>query len=82
MTDYKKINELVHLANRALAGCHYHRAEKLITQIMVDAQKANDANTFKLAKQALTNCQRFHFLDALHEIKRIDPIQAQRKELS
>lgn len=82
MTNYKKLYNLIHLAHRALSSCHYHRAEKLIVQIIVDAEKANDTEIFELAKQALTNCQRFHFLDALRILKRIDPVQAQRKDLS
>lgn len=82
MTKYKKLYELVHLANRALANCHYHRAEKLIVQIILDAQKTNDDEIFKLAQQALTDCQRFHFLDVLRILKRIDPIQALRKDQS
>ncbi len=82
MTNYRKINELIHLAYRALVSCHYTRAEKLIIQILLEAQKAKDWVTFELAKKALTDCQRFHFLDVLRILKRIDPIQAQRKELS
>ena len=82
MTQYKKLYELVHLANRALVNCHYTRAEKLIVQIILDAQKANDDQIFELAKQALIDCQRFHFLDVLRILKKIDPIQAQRKDLS
>lgn len=82
MTNYKKLIDLVHLADRALSSCHYHRAEKLIIQIILDAQKANDDEIFKLAKQALIECQRFHFLDVLRILKRIDPIQSSRKDLS
>lgn len=82
MTNFRKLYELVHLAQRALSGCHYRRAEKLIEQILVEAQKANEDEIFELAEKALTDCRRYHFLNALHELKRIDPIQAQRKELS
>ncbi|MBA7668457.1 hypothetical protein ES703_76569 [subsurface metagenome] len=82
MTDYKKINDLIHLAYRALVSCHYTRAEKLIIQIILEAQKAKDWTTFELAKKALTDCQRFHFLNVLRTLKQIDPIQAKRKELS
>ncbi|GAH24225.1 unnamed protein product [marine sediment metagenome] len=43
---------------------------------------AKNTEIIKLSSNALLECRRFHFLDVLHELNRIDPIQAKRKELS
>ncbi|GAH25428.1 unnamed protein product [marine sediment metagenome] len=78
----KKIYNLIHLARKALKTCHYSRAEKLIKQFHLEALKSKDVEMLELATHALLECRRFHFLDVLHELERIDPIQSLRKDLS
>ncbi|GAH25746.1 unnamed protein product [marine sediment metagenome] len=82
MTNHQKLYDLVYLARRALASCHYARAEELIKQLFRESVKAKNTEIIKLSSNALLECRRFHFLDVLHELNRIDPIQAKRKELS
>lgn len=82
MTDYKKINNLIHLADRAIAEHHYPRAKKLIEQLLHEALEAEDYRTAYLVGKALTRCQDLHILDIIRDFKRIDPIQAKRKVLS
>lgn len=82
MTDHKKINELVHLVNRAMATCHYARAEKLFRQLLMEAFESKDNKIIYEVSLALIECRRLRALEVLGILKRIDPIQAQRKVLS
>jgi len=82
MSPNQKLYELVHLARKALRSCHYARAEKLIKQFHLEALKSKNAEMIELATHALLECRRFRFLDVLHELERIDPIQAVRKDQS
>ncbi|GAH90284.1 unnamed protein product, partial [marine sediment metagenome] len=82
MTKYKKLYELIHLADRAKANGNFPLAEKLIKQLFLETLKGRDARLIKLAANTLFEHRRLHIAHVLRILKRIDPIQAQRKDLS
>ncbi|GAH57517.1 unnamed protein product [marine sediment metagenome] len=82
MTGYKKINELLHLADRAKANGNYTLAEKFIEQLFVEALKSKDAKLITIAAETLLEHRRLHIANVLRDIKRIDPLQSLRKALS
>ncbi len=82
MTDYKKINELIHLVDRAMSTCHYGRAEKLFRQLLQEAFESEDNKIIGKVSMAFAECRRRRALEALKILKRIDPLQSQRKVLS
>jgi len=82
MTDYKKINNLIHLADQAMTNHHYPLAKKLLRQLLHEALESKDYRTAYLIGKAFGKCQDLHILDVLSDLKQIDPTQAQRKDLS
>ena len=82
MTSYRKLFALIHLAQKAMDTHHYTRAEKLLRQLLIESHKSKHTVIFKLAANALLETRRLHILEVLEILKRIDPIQAQRKDLS
>ncbi len=82
MTDYKKFNELVHLVDRAMTTCHYDRAEKLFRQLLQEAFESGDNKIIFEVSKAFIVCRHLHALEVLQILKRIDPIQSSRKDLS
>jgi len=82
MTNYKKINELIHLADLAKANDNYILAEKFIKQLFVEALKSKDARLISTAAETLLEHRRLRIANVLRDIKRIDPLQSLRKELS
>ncbi len=82
MTRYRKIFNLIHLAQQAMDTHHYTRAEKLLRQLLIESHEHKHARIFKLAENALLECRRLHILEVLGDIKHIDPLQALRKVLS
>ncbi len=82
MSSTKKLYELIHLADRAMTTCHYNRAEKLFRQLMLEAFRTKDNKIICEVSKAYIVCRQLHALDVLRILKRIDPLQAQRKDLS
>ncbi len=82
MTNSNKIAELAHLIDRAMATCHYGRAEKLFRQLLQEAFESEDKQIIARVSLAFMKCRQLRAIDALQMIKRIDPIQSQRRELS
>ncbi len=82
MVNYEKIHNLMHLADRAMRSCHYARAEKLFRQLLSEAFKSGDNNIIGHVSMAFMEYRRRRILEVLEILKRIDPIQSQRKELS
>ncbi len=82
MSSTKKLYELIHLADRAMTTCHYNRAEKLFRQLMLEAFRTKDNKIIYEVSKAYIVCRQLHALDVLRILKRIDPLQAQRKDLS
>jgi len=82
MTNHKKINELIHLVDRAMSTCHYGRAEKLFRQLLQEAFESEDNKIIAEVSKAFLVCRRLHVLEVLEILKRIDPLQSLRKELS
>jgi len=82
MLEYKKLYDLIHLADRAKANDNYTLAEKFMKQFFAETLKSRDARLIKLAASALFEHRRLHIAHVFQILKRIDPIQAQRKELS
>ncbi len=82
MTNYRKINELIHLADRAMTTCHYGRAEKLFRQLLQEAFESGDNKIIAEVSRAFLVCRRLRALETYQILKRIDPLQSQRKELS
>ncbi|GAI71969.1 unnamed protein product [marine sediment metagenome] len=82
MTDYRKLYELMHLVDRAIDTCHYSRAEKLFRQLLTEAFESRDNKIIADVSIAFIGFRRHHAIETLKILKRIDPIQAQRKVLS
>lgn len=82
MTNYKKLYELIHLTQHALNTCHYGRAEKLLRQMLKEAFATNDNHVISEISKTFLEYRRLRALEVLRILKRIDPIQAKRKELS
>ncbi len=82
MTNYRKIYELIHLADRARANGNYTLAEKFIKQLFVEALKSKDARLIATAAETLLDHRRLHIAHIRKMLKRIDPTQAERKVLS
>ncbi len=82
MTDYKKLHELIHLTQHALNTRHYGRAEKLLRRMLVEAFETKDNKIIYEISKTFMEYRRLRAIDVLHILKRIDPIQAKRKELS
>lgn len=82
MINYEKINNLIHLADRAKANDNYTLAEKLMKQLFIEALKSKDTALITHVAEALFEHRRLHIAQVLKILKRIDPIQSQRKELS
>ncbi len=82
MTNYRKINELIHLVDRAMTTCHYSRAEKLFRQLLQEAFESGDHKIIAEVSRAFLVCRRLRALETYEILKRVDPLQSQRKELS
>ncbi|MBA7615436.1 hypothetical protein ES703_22717 [subsurface metagenome] len=82
MTNYKKMHELIHLAERAVNTQHYGRAEKLFRQLLHEAFKSGDNKIIAEISIAFIGFRRHHAIETLKILKRIDPLQSLRKELS
>ncbi len=82
MTNYKKMHELIYLADKAKANDNYYLAEKFIKQLFVETLKSKNARLIKVAAEALLEHRRLHITHVFKTLKRIDPLQALRKELS
>ena len=82
MTNYKKMNNLIHLADRAMETHHYGRAEKLFRQLLREAFETGDNKIIGNVSMAFLECRRRRALEICEILKRIDPIQSQRKVLS
>ncbi|GAI82230.1 unnamed protein product, partial [marine sediment metagenome] len=76
MTDHKKIDELIHLAQRAMDTCHYGRAEKLFRQLLQEAFESKDNKIIAEISIAFIRFRRVRAIETLKTLKRIDPIQA------
>lgn len=82
MTNYKKLQDLIYLTDRAKTNGNYTLAEKFIKQLFLEALKSRDARLIKLAADTLVQHRRLHIANVFRTLKRIDPIQAKRKKLS
>jgi len=82
MTNYQKINELIHLVDRALNTDHYGRAEKLFRQLLKEAFESGDNKIISDVSMAFIGFRQTRAIETLKILKRIDPIQALRKDLS
>ncbi len=82
MTNYKKIHELTHLVDQAMATCHYNHAEKLFRQLLQEAFESGDNKIIYEVSIAFMKFHQARALEVLEMFKRIDPIQSQRRELS
>ncbi|GAI71968.1 unnamed protein product [marine sediment metagenome] len=82
MTDYKKINNLIDLAHRAKTNGNFPLAEKFIKQLFLETLKGKDAKLISIAANTLIEHRRLHIAHVRKTLKRINPIQAKRKELS
>ena len=82
MTNYEKLCELHHLANRALQTHHYARAEKLLQQMLEEAFSTGNHKTIYVVSKTFLTFRCLRALEVLEILKRIDPIQAKRKVLS
>lgn len=78
----KKLYELIHQADQAKANDNYTLAEKFMKQLFIEALKSKDAKLIKHVAEALLEHRRLHIAHVLEILKRIDPIQSQRKGLS
>jgi len=82
MTNYKKLYELMSLAQQAIDTSHYGRCEKLLRQLLQEAFETGDNKIIAEVSTAFMEFHRLHAIEALKILKRIDPIQAKRKDLS
>ncbi len=82
MAPNEKLDNLIHLVDQAMTTCHYDRAERLFRQLLQEAFEIGDNHFIHEVSKAFIECRRRRALNALGIFKRIDPIQAQRKELS
>ncbi|MBA7617480.1 hypothetical protein ES703_24795 [subsurface metagenome] len=82
MTNYKKLRDLIYLADKAKANNNYTLAEKFMKQLFTEALKSRDPRLIKHTAEALLEHRRLHLAHVLKILKRIDPIQAKRKVLS
>lgn len=82
MTNDNKIKELVHLVECAMSTCHYGRAEKLFHQLLTEAFESGDHKIIAKVSMAFIECRRRRAIEVCKILKRIDPIQSLRKELS
>ncbi|GAJ05054.1 unnamed protein product, partial [marine sediment metagenome] len=57
-------------------------AEKFIKQLFLETLKGKDSKLIRIAAETLFEHRRLHIAHVRKILKRIDPIQSQRKELS
>ncbi|GAH81195.1 unnamed protein product [marine sediment metagenome] len=82
MASYEKLYNLIHLAQRAADTGHHSRAEKLLRQLLQEALETRDNKIIAEVSTAFIEFRRLRAIEACEILKRIDPIQSQRKELS
>jgi len=80
--NYKKIHELILLVTRATETHHYGRAEKLFRQLLQEAFKSKNTYIIAEVSKAFIECRRRRAIEICEILKRIDPIQSQRKAQS
>ncbi len=82
MRRYRKLYELTLLIEQAMLTEHFGRAEKLLRQALEEAFKTEDNKIIGNISYTFMTCRRIRVIKALEILKRIDPIQSQRRELS
>ncbi len=82
MAPNEKLSNLIRLVDQAMTTCHYDRAERLFRQLLQEAFELGDNHFIAEVSKAFMVCRRLRALETCQILKRIDPIQAQRKELS
>ena len=80
--NHKEALAILDLIKHAMDTGHYARAEKQINRLLQEALETKDYEMAHQVSIAFIKCRQLHILDVLRILKRIDPIQAQRKVLS